>query len=434
MWKSQHQQDPITEVRQNEKVQVDQRALQGNRAAWNSMVPVVAIVRRRQSIVQALGGVSAWGSCNRTVIAGRNTRKDEIVVPKGEGFSAFVRDLRRDPMLASRSDATWRAYKVWVKCFAAFLESYRLCAEPSEERWSDWVEVLADSVALLGICYSMGAIDVYASAVSAFMQDGDMLSPFKNRSFKMMIEGLRRWKGMGKMKKPPIEARHVAGILEMACPVDMSLWQFFQAKVILVIGWQLFCRAQDFSEFDLCDFIVEAEGLDITVRYAKNDPRGLTRNPKLEATGGAECPKGLWMQYVQALGLQASPLCDKVKGEPKRCSHCGPAFPSVWRHKGKREHRLLKRQVTQRIRSVFVALAKTGATTMEEALMFSAKSLRCGGVSQAAAEAVRDGVLQGHGGWLQRESLRHHDLMRKTEERCVSSALNGDVRRWKSAV
>ena len=66
---------------------------------------------------------------------------------------------------------------------------------------------------------------------------------------------------------------------------------------------------------------------------------------------------------------------------------------------------------------------------MDEALQFSAKSLRCGGVSQAAGEAVRDGVLQGHGGWLQRTSLRHYDLMRESEGLCVSGALNAAVER-----
>ena len=46
---------------------------------------------------------------------------------------------------------------------------------------------------------------------------------------------------------------------------------------------------------------------------------------------------------------------------------------------------------------------------------FSAKSLRCGGVSQAAAEEIRDGVTQGRGGWQQRASLVHYDAMRPTK-------------------
>ena len=47
------------------------------------------------------------------------------------------------------------------------------------------------------------------------------------------------------------------------------------------------------------------------------------------------------------------------------------------------------------------------------------KSCRCGGVCSAAAEAVQDGVLQGHGDWLTRQSLRHYDLMKPSEKSLV---------------
>ena len=62
------------------------------------------------------------------------------------------------------------------------------------------------------------------------------------------------------------------------------------------------------------------------------------------------------------------------------------------------------------MRGLYVGLAIAGEISMEEAMEFSSKSLRCGGVSQAAAEAIRDGVTQAHGGWLIRQSLVHHDL------------------------
>ena len=44
-----------------------------------------------------------------------------------------------------------------------------------------------------------------------------------------------------------------------------------------------------------------------------------------------------------------------------------------------------------------------------------------------AANFVRDGVVQGHGGWLMRESLVHYDQIRKGERRDVSRALNAAV-------
>jgi hypothetical protein len=402
-------------------------------AAWRQLIPTVNKTSKvviQKSVMDELGGASKWGLVERTIIKERSARLEKVVVVQGDGYAAFVQALRKDFVLSARSEATWKAYRAWVTCFGAFLESYGLSFNPVAAVWEEWVEVLADSVALLGICYSMGSVDVYVSAVSAFMQDGGMQSPFGRRQFKMLMEGMRRYKGMGKKKKPPVEAKHVAWILQMKKPGSLTLLQFIQATVIVLFGWQLFNRAQDFEEFDLCDFEDIGSELVVTVRYAKNDPRGLTRTARMQATGGTACPVGLWRKYTGMMGLRRAGSCDKVKGEPQRCSCCGPAFPSVWK-KGRQSHRMPKSQVTLRIRALFVAVAENGRMTMDEALQFSAKSLRCGGVSQAAGEAVRDGVLQGHGGWLQRTSLRHYDLMRESEGLCVSGALNAAVERWR---
>ena len=71
---------------------------------------------------------------------------------------------------------------------------------PEASVWGPWMEVLLDSVALLGLCYSMSTLDVYVSAVSAFMQDAGMASPYESREFKMLMEAMRRRKGLGKKK------------------------------------------------------------------------------------------------------------------------------------------------------------------------------------------------------------------------------------------
>ena len=88
-----------------------------------------------------------------------------------------------------------------------------------------------------------------------------------------------------------------------------------------------------------------------------------------------------------------------------------------------------KYRVTEIVRALFVGLAVKGVISMEEALAFSAKSMRCGGVSQAAAEAIRDGFTQAHGGWLIRQSLVHYDVARPDEAFDVSHAMNAATAR-----
>lgn len=248
---------------------------------------------------------------------------------------------------------------------------------------------MLDAVAVLGMCYAMGTIDVLVSVVSAYMQDGGMRSPYGSRAFKMTMEGLRGYKGMGERKKPPIEPWHVAAILQGWCPSGLSQLQFLQAKVILSWGCQLFSRAQDFAELQLCDVREVDGGLEVTVRYAKNDPRGLTRTAMLEATGGAMCSVGISKEYCAAVGLaQCAQGCTNVAGQPQRCSCCPDLFPTTLKSGGVRGVPITAASVTTRVKALFVGLAERRLMTKEDALLFSSKSLRCGGVSAVAAETV----------------------------------------------
>lgn len=355
--------------------------------------------------------------------------RQQLDVPVGPKFGSFVTALVHDFVLASRSDTTWKAYAAWVECFQAWLVRYGVPLQPSQELWDAWLVVLICSTAILALSYSTGTLDVYVAAVSAYMQDSGLESPFSNRVFKMVMEGIKRWKGLGKHKKPGVEAKHVAAMLQMDRPAAFTVLQWVQARAILVIGWQMFCRAQDFRELQMCDVVVQSEGLAITVRYAKNDVKGLTRRAFLEATGGLECPKRLWLEYVAMCGLSGSEHCDKVQGEPTRCTACGPAFPSVHR-RGVQGFAIPKSRVSRIIKQVHQELGSVMGWGRSWGDPYSAKSLRCGGVTEAAGACVRDGVLQGHGGWLQRQSLVHYDLMKDDERLVVSGTLNGLVREY----
>ena len=132
--------------------------------------------------------------------------------------------------------------------------------------------VLISLVVALAPCYGTGTLDVYVAVVSAYMQDSGTRSLFDNRVFKMAMEEIKRWKGLGKNKKPGVEAKFFALIVPMERPAGFSGY-CAQALALLVIGWQMFRRAQ--------------------------------------------------------AGLRRQPECNKVQGEPTRCDYCPPAFPSV---------------------------------------------------------------------------------------------------------
>ena len=203
----------------------------------------------------------------------------------------------------------------------------------------------------------------------------------------------------------------------------------------MFMGWELFNRRRDFGRLQPCDlrFSQDDKVLEVLIRYAKNDIKGQTRAPKLVASESSEaCPVRLLRQYMAAANIAVSQGCDKRWGEPFTCSKCEPLFPSILSKAkgGKRPRAMPDSRVTKIIKEVMLTVAKASdgqVVTLDEAKTFSAKSLRCGGCSEAATQGIRDGIVQGHGGWLSRTSLVHYDFMQEHEKTLTSSRLSAAV-------
>ena len=395
------------------------------KAAWRKQLPRQQVqMPRCETVLEAVGGLANWGRTDLAVLPGN--RKDVLGIPAGDSFTGFAAAVKRDFIVLARAAETWKAYRAWVNCFMAWCDCFAVDKRPLEDNQSAWVDCLIVSVAILGLCYSASTLDVYTAAVSSLMKDAGMVSPFRSQVFRMVSERIKRRQGLGRQKKPCMTAEHVAGFAVMPKPVDMTLHQFSQGKAITAAGWRNFNMPQDFNEFQPCDWRVQPDGgLDVTVRRAKNDKHGRTRTAYLSRAKGEEgCPVRLWERYCGMCDIKVALGCDKVPGCPDRCTKCGPAFPSILRNKGKMDYPMPSQRVTGVVKEMYQGLAAFWKKEPTWAAQFSGKSMRCGGVSAAAENGIRDGVVQGHGGWFQRESLRHYDLMQESERNCVSDVLN----------
>ena len=89
-------------------------------------------------------------------------------------------------------------------------------------------------------------------------------------------------------------------------------------KVMVLWGWQLFDRRQDFGRFQPCDVRFNDHRCQMLIRYAKNDVRGRTREPSLEAVPEmpGQCPRelmretvheGMWHTWVQRVQQGVGP-------------------------------------------------------------------------------------------------------------------------------
>lgn len=352
----------------------------------------------------------------------------------------FMRRLADDFAVKAQAEATWRQYAAWYEVFEAFCEVFGVGLEEDDDH-AQRVEMLRVAVALMAGSYAMGTLEIFVSAVSERFRQHEWASPHADGLFKRTWEGIKRELGTRKQKKPPLEARHVEGLLGVeGTPEGWSARQWIQGKVMMMMGWQLYNRRQDFSRMQPCDLRFQQDELlgpvmEVLIRYAKNDKYGRTRAPKLAecAEDAMVCPIRLMREYLEEAGIRRDPGCDKVWGEPYACSVCPPLFPTILGDErgGIQTRAMPDSRVSVILKRMMVTLAaeRPDLLSKEEAQTFSAKSLRCGGTSESAAQQVRDGVKQGHGGWLSRESLRHYDLMQRSEETAVSKALSAAVTR-----
>ena len=131
----------------------------------------------------------------------------------------------------------------------------------------------------------------------------------------------------------------------------------------------------------------DAEGMQVLIRYAKNDLRGRTREPALAAVPDEprSCPRAVMQEYMRMCGIKCSLLCNKVWGKPYACDHCPPLFPTTVKA-GIHKRAMLNSRVTMGIKGMFLELAHRcpDRLSAQEAKGFSAKSLRTGGSARAA--------------------------------------------------
>ena len=406
-------------------------------AAWKRLVPagrhemaappasVWGLVKSRQQ-----GGAQAP---KLEALAWERQRPSERKPPPADptSLALFGRTLADDYAMKSKAGSTWKSYQAWWEVMEAFGIAFGV--DTSEEGdWQKAVELLRVVVALLASCYGQSTIAIFVSAVAFKFSMQNFKKPWESSTFRMTMEGIKRELGTAVKKQPPLEACHVAALLEIeGVPEGWTLQQWLQGKALVGMGWQLFNRRQDFGRLQPCDLKFTGRAMQVLIRYAKNDVRGKTRDPTVEKAEEADsCPVEAMQTYMAECAIGIKVGCDKKWGEPYACTKCPPLFPSIWTKGGVRKKAMPDARVSSIIKGLMRQVAETRPDLLsaEEAKKFSAKSMRCGGTSEAAAQCVRDGVTFAHGGWATRQSLIHYDLMKKGEETAVSRALNRAVR------
>ena len=158
-------------------------------ARWRVMLPdePQLLANVTHSVMDRVGGYDQWGTAEPSLLGQRQGRNSTLKVPEGMGFKELASALRKDFVVASKSPETWKQYNGWKRCFWAWLEKYGLDVRPvkSRECFEAWVDVMSDAVAVMALCYSVGTLDVFVSAVSSYMTHGVWHHPLSAKNLEL---------------------------------------------------------------------------------------------------------------------------------------------------------------------------------------------------------------------------------------------------------
>ena len=248
--------------------------------------------------------------------------------------------------------------------------------------WQESVEALSKAVALMALEYAASTVDIMISAVGFYfnkMRDEagtPWKPPHEEPNFKATLEVIKRDIGTRKRKQPPLEAHHMAAILEMKPPPKWTAQMWLQVKLLMLMGWELFHRRQDVARLQPCDLRFTAEKMQVLIRYAKNDSKGNTWDPTLAANaeGPKQCPVTLMKEYCKECCIKVQPGCDKIWGELYACSVCPPLCPTILKG-GKCDRSMPDSRVTVIVKRAMLALAvaRLDILSEEEAQIFRPK-------------------------------------------------------------
>jgi hypothetical protein len=361
--------------------------------------------------------------------------------------AGVVDTLTRDWVVLSKAENTWKSYKAWWGVFEEHLSAFGVQWWPQVQEPSRRAEVLRQmrvafesSVSMMGIEYAFSTMEVYTAAVQnrftmeqwGYAREGTMVGD--------IMEGIKRWRGKeGTSKKRPVEGLHVAWMLaQEQAPREWKLhgqrgWQFAVAMIIL--GWMTGMRRREVAWLSACDVHWSEDGCRVFINRTKNDQAGVKRDAYLEfGDRNGVCPLRFVWAYARDYGkLQRGCRCTSEAEPQLECMGCPRLFENVLNNGKVRNCQvsrgLQKARSTTVVQQVFAQVARAGLVKEEDLRLYTAKSMRVGAVSAAAAGGVREAVAASHMRMKSVGTLQSYDHVLGQEKGMVSRVMLEQVRK-----
>ncbi|MCJ2070049.1 tyrosine-type recombinase/integrase [Methylobacterium sp. J-030] len=275
------------------------------------------------------------------------------------GLPAEAAAIVRAYQLASKADATVRAYRSDVQVFQAWCERYGFRSLPaSPEAVAGFLAHEADAGR------SASTIGRRLAAIRYGHKLAKAADPTDDEDVRATMKGIRRRVGVA----PTQKAAATVDVLQMLLARIPDTLTGKRDRALLALGFAGAFRRSELVALDVADLIEDPEGLRVMVRRSKVDQEGRGFE-KAIPTGRFIQPVRLVREWLSAAGITVGPVFRPVSRSGRVRGNCAQLAPQATR--------LTDRSVANIIKAYCTAAGLDAST-------FGAHSLRAGYITTAA--------------------------------------------------
>lgn len=362
---------------------------------------------------------------------------DKPDLPTGPSFWRVVDEMATDYMVMSRAENTWRQYAAWWSVFVEW--GNIMGVDVATASLAELRSTLLRSLVLMfvGGGYAASTLEIYTTAVASRLKDTERGDIRAAPEVSRLLEGISRKIGRAVTKKLPAEAKHVSALMRMDPPDNDGAsftgiaagTQWHELVTVVVIGWGAYLRTSEILDLQVCDLTWLPNRVDICVKKAKADQRGITATTELERADAKDslCMYRYLRDYLNTCigGCNRAHGCVKQHNKNYHCPVCPYVFPHIGREGVEPRKQLAEKTLRDRLKKALHRLEQAGVVEQGLYQHMSLGSLRKGGNSTAAAYGIRDVLREKHGRWGL--TARKHMATAEPEYNMALSAERGAV-------
>lgn len=317
-------------------------------------------------------------------------------------FSRVIEPAAWSPVTRSGYFAAWR-------CFVSFAVSQSSIGDVMPAT-GDLLRAFVSHLVMFN--YAAGSVVSFLYAVKCRHVMYGHRFGISNVELARWVKSVRKLKQSEAKPKFPITAVHLKQVLALKHQSVISR----RNATIVVTGTIMAARCAEVVALDVCDvrFGMDREmptGVCVKIKFRKQDQcgKGLMCRIAPATKAGTGCPVGLLREYMLENELVVQPGCTKGEEPTKPCHACGRLFRSTCRMKGS-DFRLRATTATNHgmtKNSVRVAIDQVLSGIGLDTAGYSGKSMRKGGLSQAANAGVPEELRTRQSGHLSVANRRY---------------------------